>query len=558
MSSDELANVFRHSVAEVVGGVASGSLMLVLLLEEGTAMSDLLESEAARRALNKLPVVKALRLRRSTADYDNFRAMLPALEANAAALVGAGGAILWQATGQEAMTEEAIVREVGAVAEAQAAKTMQMMMGQMLGQQQQQPSGAPAATPSASACRDIDSCEALKSVLDENSGASGKPVVVDFWSPACGPCMRIAPHFSSLAAEHAAKAVFLKVNAQTSSDVAKQHGVSALPTFLVFKNGAVVDQIVGADDAKLSQTVARHTSEAASIDWGDAAAPSADAPAPKEAEETPAAAPATADRATTSSADKEAQKEARRKAMNDKVAREQRERARLEQIEAEQEKAKKTQRLSRAKKAESAPAPPAEEKRRRVEPEAPAPAPAAPARAAPKAAAAAAAAPRAKDTARLSIKLLSGENHRESFPANATLDDVRQQLLAKEQGKYIFTTTYPRKTFTTVEEAMTLTDCGFVPSATLILQSLEGDLKKQAIEHPGTSTTSTSTASLLSLLNPMTWFGAAVPAAAAAAAPAPSQPSRPAPSGSSSLAARRKKDDDAQEYANGNGTAFEQ
>jgi thioredoxin-disulfide reductase len=95
--------------------------------------------------------------------------------------------------------------------------------------------------------------EQFTQLLSNLKLTSGLPVVLDFYSPTCGPCVMIAPAFQQLAKEYAKRAVFVKVNVNANGETSSVYQVRSMPTFLFILNEKVIHRFSGADSGRLRQ-----------------------------------------------------------------------------------------------------------------------------------------------------------------------------------------------------------------------------------------------------------------------------------------------------------------
>jgi thioredoxin 1 len=101
--------------------------------------------------------------------------------------------------------------------------------------------------------------ELSDSAFDSEVLRSPIPYLVDFWAPWCGPCRMVAPIIEELAQEYAGKLAVGKINVDDYQQIAARYGVASIPTIMIFKNGQLVERVVGAlPKPMLKQIVDKH------------------------------------------------------------------------------------------------------------------------------------------------------------------------------------------------------------------------------------------------------------------------------------------------------------
>ena len=92
--------------------------------------------------------------------------------------------------------------------------------------------------------------ETIKHITDSSFETdvvqAGKPVLVDFWAEWCGPCKMIAPILEEVAKEYGDKIQIAKINVDENQEIPAKFGIRGIPTLILFKNGEIAAQKVGA------------------------------------------------------------------------------------------------------------------------------------------------------------------------------------------------------------------------------------------------------------------------------------------------------------------------
>lgn len=90
----------------------------------------------------------------------------------------------------------------------------------------------------------------VKTATDQNFETEilqgGKPALVDFWATWCGPCRALAPVIDQIADENMGKLNVFKLDIDSNPETPSKFGIRGVPTVILFKNGKIVDQVVGA------------------------------------------------------------------------------------------------------------------------------------------------------------------------------------------------------------------------------------------------------------------------------------------------------------------------
>ena len=95
--------------------------------------------------------------------------------------------------------------------------------------------------------------------FEEDVLKADRPVLVDFWAPWCAPCRLVAPVLDEIADSYGSKIKVVKMDEDSNSTTPHKYGIRSIPTIMIFKNGVVVDQVIGANAAQIKGMVEKNT-----------------------------------------------------------------------------------------------------------------------------------------------------------------------------------------------------------------------------------------------------------------------------------------------------------
>jgi thioredoxin len=86
--------------------------------------------------------------------------------------------------------------------------------------------------------------------FDQIVASATVPVVADFWAPWCGPCRMVGPVLEKMAGDHPDKVSVIKINVDLNQELAARYGIMSIPTVILFKDGKLDKQLIGARQQK--------------------------------------------------------------------------------------------------------------------------------------------------------------------------------------------------------------------------------------------------------------------------------------------------------------------